>query len=663
MASVKALELHVDPRRSRWTFALLLLGALLLIWGGTLASLRQQRVVAEQDLRTRMYNDALILEEHATRSLDTLSARMSSLSALITPAAVAEGRITGDLLRELILEEKIVRSLSLVDDSGRVIMSSTADNVGAQVPALSLPGAGDLQTSGAYWGQVWPQRDLGDFAQPVAQGRRGAGSWLVASDVRVGEGLVRLVAVVNLGMFENLWARVDNEEAHELALFDLRGQRLVSHHTRLDNDNELRSKLETLALSDPVGTFELVDGRHPVTYRVSARHPVVMTVVGDLDQLALARQGEAVAWLSGALLLSLLAAAGLGAVYRGYLRYEASVIEMTNQARAIGAHLMLSESAPDGRITYVNDPYLQACGYTLGEVIGRTHRLFKSGIHPESYYEGLWKTVLDGRIWKGTFRNRRKDGTFYWVNATIIPYLDAWGRVDRFVAFYTDITDSMALTRQINEERRQRQQLAELNRKLVDEAMTDPLTGLANRRGFEQFAGKLRAPDSRLPRQLAVVMLDLDHFKQVNDRHGHAAGDEVLREVAHRWSRAVRDSDLAARLGGEEFCVLLPGSEFDGALSVAEKLRQAVAGSPVPLSSSQAADGPAVPLPVTVSVGVAWTPDTRGLELDTLMQLADQALYEAKHGGRNRVASRRLDGPPRAPEPPAADTDEGLSRF
>jgi diguanylate cyclase (GGDEF)-like protein len=124
-------------------------------------------------------------------------------------------------------------------------------------------------------------------------------------------------------------------------------------------------------------------------------------------------------------------------------------------------------------------------------------------------------------------------------------------------------------------------------------------------------------------------MLDLDHFKQVNDRYGHGAGDDVLREVAHRIQATVREIDVPARYGGEEFAVVLPETGLDTAREVAERIRRAVAGAPIATRQG--------PVAVTLSAGVAVT-DARSGELGALLEAADGALYQAKAAGRNRVA-------------------------
>lgn len=161
-------------------------------------------------------------------------------------------------------------------------------------------------------------------------------------------------------------------------------------------------------------------------------------------------------------------------------------------------------------------------------------------------------------------------------------------------------------------------------------ATHDELTGLLNRREFDRLLALETERARRFALPLGLLMADLDHFKGINDQHGHQAGDEVLREVAQRLQRQVRSVDWAARLGGEEFGFLLVQAEGSSAGAAAERLREAIAGTPI-VAQGQA-------LSVTISVGVAVLPN-HGLTGAELMVAADQALYAAKRAGRNRVVA------------------------
>lgn len=176
-------------------------------------------------------------------------------------------------------------------------------------------------------------------------------------------------------------------------------------------------------------------------------------------------------------------------------------------------------------------------------------------------------------------------------------------------------------------------ELALLNRLNAQMALTDPLTGLFNRRHFDE---RLRLELRRAQREqvpVALLLCDIDHFKRVNDAHGHPAGDGVLREVAQRIASGVRDVDVVCRYGGEEFAVILPACSFEEAASVAERVRSVVANVPVLMDGAQN-------LPVTISAGISGFPSPINNALE-LTRSADQALYRAKSLGRNRVEKGR----------------------
>jgi diguanylate cyclase (GGDEF)-like protein len=177
------------------------------------------------------------------------------------------------------------------------------------------------------------------------------------------------------------------------------------------------------------------------------------------------------------------------------------------------------------------------------------------------------------------------------------------------------------------------------NARLFDEvqrlATLDGLTGTYNRRHFMDVANLAFESARRFGQPLAAIMLDVDHFKSVNDRYGHAVGDQVLRALADRCRAALRSIDVLGRYGGEEFAIMLPGTQrHNGAMILAERIRQQVAQEPVQTDAG--------PVRVTVSVGVA------GMEADTpdpgeLFKRADSALYEAKQAGRNRVVEDLIE--------------------
>ncbi|MBI3517343.1 MAG: diguanylate cyclase [Proteobacteria bacterium] len=168
----------------------------------------------------------------------------------------------------------------------------------------------------------------------------------------------------------------------------------------------------------------------------------------------------------------------------------------------------------------------------------------------------------------------------------------------------------------------------QLEQRLRMEASTDPLTQISNRRRFLEFAAEQRARAVRYGRPISILMVDVDHFKKVNDQYGHASGDDVLRRIAAILAAGVRSTDMAARFGGEEFIALLSETATDEAALIGERLRQAIAAEPIPSAGGA--------IPVTASIGLA-TAVGADVDIERLIAAADGALYAAKKNGRNRL--------------------------
>jgi diguanylate cyclase (GGDEF)-like protein len=184
------------------------------------------------------------------------------------------------------------------------------------------------------------------------------------------------------------------------------------------------------------------------------------------------------------------------------------------------------------------------------------------------------------------------------------------------------------------------ERLREMQRKLEEQSITDGLTGLKNRRFFDERLHEEFRRAQRYGDHLSLIMLDLDHFKQVNDRYGHPGGDAVLREAAALIRASIRDPDICARYGGEEFAVILPRTHLSGALAVAERVWRELASKEYaipPSGAAVASAGGAAPIRVTASVGIAFYPSKDITSSELLLRYADQALYEAKKAGRNTI--------------------------
>ena len=632
----------IAPQRFRRMYGLLFVTGLLVIWGAFFAAQQAVRQGLERDMRDGMQVQALVFEDHATRTLGSVAARLRSLAALTSMEALKSGRLRSASLRELLDEDPFVRSVSLVDDEERIIASSTAGNLGLRLPAPAMPPHTRRPDVGQVgFGALFPGADLADIVSPPDRAR--GEFWMLTSDLTLDGRIHHWVAAVDPGFFRRFWSQGNDSAAVEIALYRPPATRLVADRAIVPDAAQLGAELGKQVAGGDRGQFDFGEsGRFHVAYRASPDAPLVLAVTGDRRRLWAERAPDYAWMLWAAVLASLLHGVVVALLFRWYRRYEDSMIESGNHARAIGAHLMVSESNPAGDIIEANAAFLARAGYAREEIIGRNHRIFNSGLHPREFFDTLWQTVGAGSIWKGTFRNVNKAGEHFWVNATIVPYTDAWGHVTRYVCFYSDISEAIFLAEKLEDERRLRSELASVNRGLLTEANTDALTRLSNRRGLEAFAEQALASVRRLRQPLAVLLLDLDRFKAVNDTHGHAAGDLVLEELARRWLGQVRSSDMLARLGGEEFCVILPHTGLEQAARVARKLCEVTAASPVLVGAGTLAapQGPTA-LPMTVSIGVACAQRPEEFDLEALLKQADQALYEAKHAGRNRVQTHR----------------------
>jgi two-component system cell cycle response regulator len=198
-----------------------------------------------------------------------------------------------------------------------------------------------------------------------------------------------------------------------------------------------------------------------------------------------------------------------------------------------------------------------------------------------------------------------------------------------------DANELLARTRTQLRQKRHYQLIRSSYERNMELALVDPLTGAFNRRYLEAHIPKLLARCRSIRKPLGVIMIDLDHFKHVNDAHGHAVGDAVLKEAVNRITLSLRPSDLVARLGGEEFAVIMPEADLAAVLSIAERLRRRISDTPVD-ASGQA-------LPITMSLGATATPPEDTEDWQAIFKRADEALYEAKNSGRNCVIGKNKE--------------------
>ncbi|SEL28407.1 sensor domain-containing diguanylate cyclase [Halomonas daqiaonensis] len=285
----------------------------------------------------------------------------------------------------------------------------------------------------------------------------------------------------------------------------------------------------------------------------------------------------------------------------------------------------------DDPIIWVNDTFETLFGYSRDEAIGRNCRFLQ---HGDDHQEGV-REVRDAlrrqQPVRTLVRNYRRDGQPLWIELSLAPVSDSHGRVTHFVGVQHDLTELKRAEEELEHRVAERTQaLQEANARLTQQAATDWLTGAANRRQLMRQARRELARAQRNGTPLSLLCLDLDHFKTVNDVHGHQVGDQVLKQVASTMQQNLRPSDLLARVGGEEFQVLLPDADNQQAGEIAERIRSALHDLEIKLNDKV--------LKITVSVGCAQMGQD-GKDIDSLMRVGDQRLYEAKALGRDRVVT------------------------
>lgn len=280
----------------------------------------------------------------------------------------------------------------------------------------------------------------------------------------------------------------------------------------------------------------------------------------------------------------------------------------------------------DGLITWANRAFETISGYSLDEAHGQKPGwlLQGPGTDPDSIaYMRDCLSRAEGFTCE--LLNYTRDGNPFWLRISCQPENDAEGNLRGFTAIQTDITVEKRIRLDLEAEINTRSRLEEQLRYM---ATHDELSGLPNRRYFMQQAGEELARAKRHGRELSLLVIDLDHFKQINDRFGHSAGDEVIQAFAERFWGMLRESDTPARIGGEEFAALLPETGYSAAVKTAERLRQLVAQAQI--------DTKAGPIPLTLSIGVS-SYRSEGNGIEEMIHEADLRLYEAKDSGRNQV--------------------------
>ena len=426
------------------------------------------------------------------------------------------------------------------------------------------------------------------------------------------------------GVDRDVTERIQAEQAHRESLntlnhaFDATPDGVAI--TRLSDGqfiyaNSAMAQMSKFHLDDIIGKtiFELNFYNNPEARNHLIRRLLNGEIVSDFQTEFRRKDGEII---PGSVSCSLVELQGEQYIIT-VLRDISERIKSEQELRKLSTALEQSHNAivitdTSGTIEYVNLRLVELTGYSSEELIGKKTNIWKSGETSKETYSQLWGTITKGKIWKGDLLNRKKNGETYWSSDIISPILDKEGHITHFLGSQEDVTE-----------------IRNLNKQLTWQASYDALTGLVNRREFERRLERIVVnSDENHKVEHALFFMDLDQFKVVNDTCGHIAGDELLRQLSNVLQNKVRKRDTLARIGGDEFAVLMEHCTLDHAYRVANSLLEAVQEYQFQWEQQV--------FRVGVSIGLIPITDEE-LGTTELLKNADNACYLAKEQGRNRI--------------------------
>lgn len=294
---------------------------------------------------------------------------------------------------------------------------------------------------------------------------------------------------------------------------------------------------------------------------------------------------------------------------------ESQLLEEKNRdyLKLVDKNIIVSMTDVNGKITYASEAFSLICGYSQEELIGKSHSIVRHEDMSDELFDDMWESITLNRTWHGELKNKAKDGSFYWVDATIYPTFDENGEKTGYTAIRVNITDK---------------------KKIEDLLITDGLTGVYNRRHFKETLPKSINIAKRNNTYFSFLAIDIDYFKDYNDAYGHQMGDNALIQVAHALQNSLlRASDICFRLGGEEFALFFETSEREKAYQFADKIRRTIQELRIEHKNSK------VDKYLTISLGLVTISSKENISAEQLYKEADAYLYKAKESGRNRVES------------------------
>jgi diguanylate cyclase (GGDEF)-like protein/PAS domain S-box-containing protein len=380
-------------------------------------------------------------------------------------------------------------------------------------------------------------------------------------------------------------------------------------------------------IHSPVGAVGMM------AYIILVANLALLLTIEGLFKLVLDQNVAGIYWeIADAILLTLICIPALNVlILRPMKQQQSTLLRQFNELRIAAATFECHEGVvvtdADRKILRVNKTFTRVTGYSSAEVLGKTPAMLASGRQDKKFYDTMWAVIERDKCWSGEIINRRKNGKEFPEWLTITAVLNEHGKITNYLGIFSDITQRKAAEAEIHEL-----------------AFYDPLTHLPNRRLLNDRLIRTMATSRRNGRYGAVIFIDLDNFKPLNDQHGHLAGDLLLIEAAKRIGRCVREADTVARFGGDEFVVILDElvnhrqDSTAHANTIAEKIRASLS-EPYTLMIQK--NEKTKPVPVehrcTSSIGVALFINHQGNHEDVL-KWADIAMYRAKENGRNQIS-------------------------
>jgi len=516
-----------------------------------------------------------------------------------------------------------IRSLSLLDETDQIVASSNQANRGVKLPVVELFPRTQGMANILRVGRPWVGRDFaeGQLASTSADASAVSNFFPLSLSLIEEAQQRKWLVAVNPDYFLNHMTQQFPTELGFMEVLRLDGVRLMS--TRSDAVIDIKPDYAGQVL--PVngveyGSFELTHAGSVQTltsFRTSSLYPLVLVTHLRKD-VALQNWVTEVKIILGVVLPTLLAICVLSiAFYRRQLMLRAQRAESERLQRINAACVFTNTregiiiAAADGSMLDVNEAFTRITGYSREEVLGKNPRILASGRHDKAYYVAMWAELADKGHWSGEVWNRRKDGGVFAELLTISAVSDTQGKVQQYVAVFSNITS-----------------IKEYQHELEHIARYDALTNLPNRMLLADRLRQAMAQAQRREQQLALVFIDLDGFKHINDTYGHDAGDHLLITLANRMKQALRDGDTLARQGGDEFVAVLV--DLPGELDCVPLLKRLLD------AAAQKVEFAGLDLQVSASMGVAFYSKALDIGMDELLHQADQAMYKAKQAGKNR---------------------------